>query len=129
MSRQDTTILNPFFEVEQIVHAMQTEYILGYNVKTARQKLTLEAIKLAVENELLIEDMTKNTRRRPYPEARQLFVKVAYLNYTLDEGEIMEYIGKHRTSFYHSIKQAESLIETDKLCRQAYDNILISLGL
>lgn len=129
MSRQDTTILNPLFAVEQTVQAMQLEYIEGYNIKSAKQRLTLDTIQEAVEKTLHIENLTKNTNAVPYPDARKLFVKVAYKNVSIDEGEIMGHVKRHRTSFYHNMTQAQNLIDTDKYYRQVYESILKTLGL
>ncbi len=129
MSRQDTTILNPMFAVEQTVQAMQLEHIEGYNTKTHVQKLTFDAVKLAVEKNFKIKDLMKKTNAVPYPDARKFFVKVAYKNVSIDEGEIMSFLNKHRTTFYHNMTQAQNIIDTDKFYAQIYEDIKTMLGL
>lgn len=129
MSRQDTTILNPTFAVEQTIQAMQLEYIEGYNTKTALQRLTLEGVRIAVEKIFGIEHLAKKTNARPYPDARKIFVLICWKRVSIDEGEIMDYIQRHRTSFYHNKTQGENLIETDKYYKGLYDQILIEIGL
>lgn len=129
MSRQDQTLLNPLFEVEQTVHAAQMEYMESYNVSSKRpQPLGLAAIKIAVERVFGVFDIKKDTNAKPYPDARKLFVRIAHRNSTLDESAIMKYIGKHRTSFYWNIRQAENLLQTDKELRGLYHRIIAKLG-
>lgn len=129
MSRQDQTLLNPLFELEQTVHAAQMEYMESYNVSSKRpQPLGLAGIKKAVERVFGVFDIAKNTNAKPYPDARKLFVRIAHRNSTLDEGAIMSFIGRHRTSFYHNMSQGENLIQTDKELRDLYHKIIAKLG-
>ena len=127
MSRQDTTLINPIFAIEQTVRAAQMEYMRELAPK--KKSASLEDVKIAVENMLKLVDLRKNTNKVPYPDARKLFVKIAYPKISIDHSEIMEYIGKQRTSFYHNINQANNLIETDKYYIRIYSELLNSLGL
>jgi chromosomal replication initiation ATPase DnaA len=91
--------------------------------------LTLDLIKKTVEDVLEIPDISVKSSKMPLPDARKIFIKIAFENCTRSQFKIMTNINRNRTTFYHSIKEVESLLESDPNFRSMYYSVYNDLML
>ncbi|MCK4500613.1 hypothetical protein KAU11_08945 [Candidatus Babeliales bacterium] len=82
--------------------------------------LTLEVIKKTVENIFGLKDIAVKSKKGLYSDARKVFVKIAFTECNKNETEITKKIKRHRTSFYHSVREASYLVEHNKDFREKY---------
>ena len=103
-------------------YCQQMQYCKGYK-REPRKFTPLEDVKILVELAFNCGDIKARNNRAPYPDARKMFTSLAYINCSYDEGKIMSYIGRHRSSFYHCTRQAENLIETCPNFKKLYYHV------
>ena len=102
--------MEKIFNIDETVLEVINEKSESYNVAVTKpQPITFQKIQEAVELVFGITDLGNKTKLRPYPDARKFFVKAAYKRVTLDKDQIMSFINRKRSVFYHNFREANKL--------------------
>jgi len=80
-----------------------------------------------IQKILEIDDITKNTRKSPYPLARHLLCYFLKKMTNLSNREIGKSINYVPSNVYHSRKHIENLLETDEITKILCNSIKLKL--
>lgn len=126
---KSATLVNPVHRMEQTVSNAIAEITGSDQNELNAERIRFDQVRMAVEIVFGLTDLKRKTNLVPYPEAREMFVKLVYRNFSYSEERIMNYLGKNRTSFYHNITRFENLLFSDKEYKRKYNELLNKLGL
>ena len=89
-----------------------------------KNKVEAESIKLLIEQEMEIENIFKNTRRREYVDARRILFYILRNNFLLTYFEIGRISKRDHATIIHAIKDFDYIIKADPILNGVYQKAL-----
>jgi chromosomal replication initiation ATPase DnaA len=89
-----------------------------------KNKLEAESIKILIEQEMEIENIFKNTRRREYVDSRRILFYILRNNFLLTYFEIGRISKRDHATIIHAIKDFDYIIKADPILNGVYQKAL-----
>ena len=89
-----------------------------------KNKLEAESIKILIEQEMEIENIFKNTRRREYVDSRRILFYILRNNFLLTYFEIGRISKRDHATIIHAIKDFDYIIKADPILNGVYEKAL-----
>jgi len=89
-----------------------------------KNKVEAESIKILIEQEMEIENIFKNTRRREYVDSRRILFYILRNNFLLTYFEIGRISKRDHATIIHAIKDFDYIIKADPILNGVYQKAL-----
>jgi len=89
-----------------------------------KNKVEAESIKVLIEQEMEIDNIFKNTRRREYVDSRRILFYILRNNFLLTYFEIGRISKRDHATIIHAIKDFDYIIKADPILNGVYEKAL-----